>query len=180
MPPTRKTQQVADSSRGTRRERVLNLRVEGNTIREIARVVGVSRETVRRDLAVALDDLHRENLALAERYQTIELRRLDTIERELRRALHAKRLVRSGLAADGEQVYREVDTLDLGVIGRLLEVSDRRRKLLGIDAPQLVEHSGSVDHGLAALDGLTTEQLQQLDAWLDQTTASAVESEGGS
>lgn len=170
-----------------RRQRVLDLRCDGLTLREIAAEVGVSHETVREDIAAALSELHAEQVQQAERLQTIELRRLDRIERKLHQALVQQRAVvvavepithpETGMQT-GERERKEMrETVDLAVVGRLLEVSDRRRKLLGIDAPVKVEHSGT-DAALGQLDQLTTDELAQLDVDLQAMLAEATEQGG--
>ena len=85
-----------------RREKALELRAKGMSIRAIAGKLGVSKSQVQRD---------------------IELQRLD--------ALYLK-------------AWEAVEEGDLPSIDRCLRVQERRAKLLGLDAAEKIEHSGTL------------------------------------
>ena len=96
--------------RAQRQEKVLQLRLAGGTIREIAASLDIPRSTVQRDLADAVGDLVREP---AEQVVDMELGRLD-------------RMLRG--------IWTDAITGDVKAIDRALKIMERRAKYLNLDA----------------------------------------------
>lgn len=107
--PTNKKLEVIE-----RRASVWSLRKTGKTLQEIADELYVSIATVRRDID-----------ALIEQYATTT--KLDVTEWKL---LEIERL-----EALNMWLWSNAQTGDYGAIDRLIKISERRSKLLGLDAP---------------------------------------------
>lgn len=130
---TRTRTKTADASTiaiEERRGKALDLRRSGASLRRIAAQLHVSHEQVRLDIQAALSEAIKENVDNAEQLRTMELERLDDM------------LLR---------IAPQVNNGHLGAIDRALRISEQRSKLLGLYAPQKMEHSGEV-----ALKGYTT------------------------
>lgn len=128
MATTSKRAQVAE-----RRARVLRLRMLGLSLREIA------AQTSHKTTASVATDLRRalkETKALleqeAEFYVVLEMERLDSLERQVQGVLRSAGASDPGVA--------------LKAAGRLLQISQRRSALLGLDgAKRLAREPGPVD-----------------------------------
>lgn len=112
-----------------RQERAMGLRVSGLSYLKVAEVIGVSVGTAFNDCAAARKRIIEQTRESAEEVRSIELDRLD-------RALHA--LEAKILEGD----TRAIDTM--------LKLSERRAKLLGLDAPELHVNVGEVTPDRAA------------------------------
>jgi orotate phosphoribosyltransferase-like protein len=114
-----------DATLQTRRLEALDLRKAGFTYRAIATQLKITHETARSDVMTALKQLsERQDTETAE-YRNLELERLD----------------RMMLA-----VWSDALKGHLGAVDRVLKISERRARLMGLDAPtkQEIEHSGAV------------------------------------
>ncbi len=110
-----------------RQVRALEYRKAGASLREVARLLTAqgfpcSHEQVRLDIKAALDDLHGDALEEATENRKLELERMDSLTIKL-----WKRITD--------------DSSDDAAIQSYLKVSERRARLLGIDAPDKHEHS---------------------------------------
>jgi orotate phosphoribosyltransferase-like protein len=104
-----------------RRLEALDLRKAGFTYRAIATQLKVTHETARSDVMTALKQLSdRQDTETAE-YRNLELERLD----------------RMMLA-----VWSDAIKGHLGAVDRVLKISERRARLMGLDAPVKQELSG--------------------------------------
>lgn len=107
-----------------RSKQAIQLKLAGASYPEIAEALGVSLSTAHGDVQRALRDIPREEALLL---RQVEAARLDRLGRELWK----------------DAIDKDVNIIQrLPLIDRLLKLSDRRSKLLGIDAPQSVEISG--------------------------------------
>jgi DNA-binding CsgD family transcriptional regulator len=113
-----------------RQERAIRLRVQGFNYREIAAELGISVGTAYNDCSAAMKRIREQTRESAEEVRSVELDRLD----RMIRALEVK--------AFGDGDTRAIDTL--------LKVSERRAKLLGLDAPELHVNVGEVTPDRAA------------------------------
>lgn len=118
-----------------RRQRVLDLRKVGGSYRKIAEKLGVSYETVRKDLNTSLAELSEEEQRKAAECRALDLMRLDMSLNSIAR-----------LVAEGH----------LGAIDRWHRNIEVRMKILGYAAPEkrAVEMTGG-------LVGLSDEDLQR-------------------
>ncbi len=121
----------------TETAQVFDLKLKGNSIRQIAALTGLAKSTVQNRLDDAISDLV---TPLAEESRKIDVTRLDSYLRVLEERL-----------ADGEDPVR--------VVPVMLQVLTRRAKLLGLDEPirQHVEIL-STDLVQAAIDQLIAEE----------------------
>ncbi len=101
-----------------KRERALELRARGLTYHEVGLQLGIAKQAAHRLVKKALEDQLRRHDEAAEHVKALELRRLDA---ELRR-------------------LEPIDDLRAAEIR--LKISERRAKLLGLDAPAKTELLG--------------------------------------
>ena len=104
-----------------RRYKALELRKSGASFRAIGSQLNISHVQAREDIHRALRDLADKQMELAAEYRQLELERLDRLM-----------LAVWGNATKG----------DVGSINAALKISDRRAKLLGLDAPVKQELTG--------------------------------------
>ncbi len=97
-----------------RRIQALELRKAGASYRRIGEALGVAAVTAHNDVHRALADLIAAQNSSAKEYQALELERLDAM-----------------LLA----VWTDASHGHLGAVDRVLRISERRAKLLGLDAP---------------------------------------------
>lgn len=106
-----------------RRQRALELRLQGRMLWEIGDELGVTESAVSRMLTKALEEIEGENRESAERLRTLEMVRLEKI---------------------GEALYRRSLDGELPAIDRFLKVRERYAKLLGLDVDRGVEDRGGL------------------------------------
>jgi len=173
-----------------RRLQALELRKAGQGYRAIGAQLGISEAQAHRDVKAALVRLAELELESADELRTMELARLDTLQVAAMRVLLSTHPLVSGgkvlsrFTSDGEAIGLTDDGPRLAAIDRLLRISESRRKLLGLDAPQAIDVSAVTSPAYIALravvlQALPTEQRvlvaaaldQVLDAATDDTTA---------
>ncbi len=130
-----KKSQAQDINIAQRQGQALELRASGASLRQIAERLGVSHEQIRLDIQAALSEAIKENVNNAETLRTMEVHRLDNM------LLRIQPLINAG---------------DLKAIDRGLRISEQRAKLLGLYAPQKIDHSGEV-----AIKGYTSVSPDQ-------------------
>lgn len=149
-----------------RRARAIQLRMDGHGWQEIADTLGYStRGAAHTDVRRALE-ANLKQLALAtEQLREVELLRLDEMQREVVAVLRAEH----PLVSAGEVVYdRDRDEAGepipgtgsrltdagpkLAAIDRLLRIGQQRARLLGLEAPQLLETGGVVRYVIEGVD----------------------------
>ncbi len=161
-----KTQQVAINKR---RAAAVRLRDEGKTWQQVADEMGypsyqAAHNDVERARAAALADLNESVREIRDR----ELARLDMLYDAAVEVLLKRHVLVSGgkVVRDIEIVENENgdrviagDTEPLGddgptlqALDRVLRVEESRRKLLGLDAPQKIETSGSIHYTVEGVD----------------------------
>lgn len=102
----------------------LELRIAGKSYAQIASAMGIAKSTAYAAVQRAAGDLDEERRETAERYREVELLRLERAH---------------------EALWEKVKAGDLQAIEAMGRLSDRRRKLLGIDGPMRVAHEFSDD-----------------------------------
>lgn len=124
-----------------RRARVLQLRIEHHSYAEIGRQLRISPKLAELDYRRALADLKHEQDEHAATARNIEVGRLGAIEHAAWEVLRRKHItVQHGhiVRTDtGEPVEDNAPVLQ--AIDRILRISERRARLLGMDAPQRIE-----------------------------------------
>lgn len=112
------------------RAKALDLRRAGASLRDIAKALGVSHQSAKRYIDTAISDLHNSQNQKTEDYRAVELDRLERLHMALwQRAIGGKR--------DGVDIPP-----DYAAVDRLVRISERRSKLLGLDAPVKQELTG--------------------------------------
>lgn len=121
-----------------RRRRVAEMRLSHMTLDEIAREIGVAKSTVSVDLKHVREEWAERRASTYEEWAAEEIAKLDRLERTL--------LPR---AIAGE--YAAVD--------KIISLMDRRARMLGLDKPQLHEHT------IITMDAIEAE-ISRLEAQL--------------
>ncbi len=104
----------------------MKMKVDGATVAEIAETLGLSQSSVFRRLSSAIELVRDEVLFDTQHYIDMEVAKLDKLESRIYK--------RIALEPDNNEMVQ--------LSGAVVKLSESRRKLLGIDAPQRVEHSG--------------------------------------
>lgn len=117
------TPDISEQEIEQRRNEVWRLRLRGKSIRDIATELGSSPSTVHRDIDAVTKQLRDDTQGKAERYREVELGRLDD--------LYSRGIERLELEAQ-EGVEPEASA---PLLNALRGISERRAKLLGLDAP---------------------------------------------
>jgi hypothetical protein len=124
-----------------RRARVLALRIEQRPYPDIATELGISVGVAKKDYERALAALKAEQNTHAHAARDVETERLAAAEQAAWEVLRRKHIhVQHGHIVrddDGEPV--EDDAPVLNAVDRILRISERRARLLGLDAPQRIE-----------------------------------------
>lgn len=125
-----------------RRQRAVELRVEGATFDQISIDLGCTRSAAWKMVQREIDEIVRDTRTAAAELRALELARLDS-------ALQA--------------IWSNVEAGHLGAIDRLIRISERRARLLGLDAPSRIAptdptganeyNGGGLSALLAAVDG---------------------------
>lgn len=131
----------------TRRRKVAELRLQHWTETEIAEALGVSQPTISRDLAHIREEWREERVRSYDDWVAEELAKLAALER----TLLPEAILEGGQAVD-----------------RVLSVMDRRARLLGLDKPQLHEHTivteDALDAEIRRLEERLAEHVLELPA----------------
>jgi len=127
-----------------RRVRALELRKSGLTFREISRQLGADLHTVHGDVQAELAALRERTVEQAQDLREMELARLDSFNLGL---------------------WKQIKAGSAPAVSAAVRVSERRAKLLGLDAPTAsrTEVTGSLS--VAAETRLKTE-VEDLERWL--------------
>ena len=153
------TYKTAAAARAHRRKQVAANLLAGLTYREMAEAFGVSLGTIKNDVDYVMAHWQREQVTAATDYVTLQERRLD-------RALNA--------------IWERVLAGDDKAITALLKIEERRAKLRGLDQPEKVEHSGSVEQRRPdPLEGLDADARSKLIDNLIRARAGRIAPDGG-
>ena len=114
----------------TRREKTLELRASGRSIRAIADKLGVSKSQVQRDIEKELQAAAEGRKKIAGLIIDLELAKLDALE---------------------EKAWEHITDGELSAIDRVLRSMERRAKLLGLDKTGEAGDTGSLDDLVAAI-----------------------------
>jgi len=131
------------------RRRCLELRLTGMTNEQIGDQLGLQRSTVNRHIKEALADIPK---AEADALRSLEAQKLDRVERAANKVLAANhiafasngKIIKDLDPKTGEEYKLEDDGPVLAAIGKLLDIANRRAKLLGLDSPTKIEQSGEI------------------------------------
>lgn len=136
-------------------DRIVELRDQGLTFREIAAEVGVSFQRCWQIYQKALRDrpVIAEHVAKRAERAAEQLRRID-MEREAVVEVLANRhvMVSNGVIVKEDGTPILDDGPILAAVDRLVKLDDQEAKLLGLYAKTEVEHSGGVRHELVGVD----------------------------
>lgn len=120
-----------------RREKTLELRASGQSIRAIADKLGVSKSQVQRDIEKELKAAAERRKKIAGLIIDLELAKLDALE---------------------EKAWEHITDGELSAIDRVLRAMERRAKLLGLDKTGEGGDTGSLDDLVAAIEHMREGQ----------------------
>ncbi|HNT74387.1 MAG TPA: hypothetical protein PKH77_05140 [Anaerolineae bacterium] len=135
------TRKSAAAERELRRKQVAANLLAGLNYREMAEALDVSLGTIKGDVDIVLGRWQQEQAGDVADYVTLAERRLD-------RALNA--------------IWGDVLAGDSKAITAMLKIEERRAKLRGLDQPDKVQHSGSVETRTDPLEGLDADARRKL------------------
>lgn len=152
---------VSEAQLAVRRERLIEMRRDGRSWSDIANALGYDGPgSACTDLRRVLEQ-RKEQLAISlDQHRQLELEKLDRLERAAITVLETKhvhvsggKVVRDGGDEEtvGEPLYDDGPVLQ--AIETLRRLSERRAKLLGIDAPTKVETDGKLTVVVESNDG---------------------------
>lgn len=133
-------EQVAAANALDRQQEALELRKSGASFAAIARTLGVSTTQAYNDVEAALAEAVNRNVGKADELRQLELQRLDEVF---------------------FGIYQRAVGGELKAVDRLLRISERRAKLLGLDAPQALDLGDGVPLNIHIVPKLT-DVLQAL------------------
>ncbi len=120
-----------------RREKALELRAKGRSIRSIAKELGVSKSQVQRDIEKELQAAAADRKKIAGHIIDLELVKLDAIEKT---------------------AWEHIQDGELSAIDRVLRSMERRAKLLGLDKTGEAGDAGSLDDLVATIERMREGQ----------------------
>jgi len=109
-------------SKEDRRDKVMKMTLAGESTRAIAEVLGVSHSTISRDLKARLEAISKGSKEV-ERLRALQGARIHTLM-----------AVQWSQATEGDETQ--------GPTRMILQLMERQSKLLGLDAPKCMAHSG--------------------------------------
>ena len=132
-----------------RRMRALDMRTRGMTFEQIGEALGCTRQAAHNAYTKGLDARLADYGETQDRARALELAKLDNLEREANKVLLRRHLVLyqgAVVSVTDPQSKKPVELIDDGpvvqAINCLVRVSERHARLLGIDAPELVDLGG--------------------------------------
>lgn len=136
----------ASENAALNRKRAFDLRLQGKNYRQIAAALGVSVKTAFTYVDGLWSELEADTHQTAEKVRAMELLQLDELESvwmpiALSDNLDVHKIIDS---KQGEPIKISMEAYEAGLkaVDRVLKIKERRAKLLGLEAPQKVEHSG--------------------------------------
>lgn len=134
--------QMSDALLAERDEKIWQLRLQGRSLRQIGLAVGLSHVAVKD----VLDLGYAERIyPKVDQARLLELERLDELQHRAWKVLDDAHVTISGgkivtqVGADGKETPLADDGPVLHAIDRLLRISERRARLIGMDMPTRVE-----------------------------------------
>lgn len=118
---------------GEQRFEALEMRKRGLSYRAIGKKLGCSYSTAYDYIKESLEELRTKTLVSAEQLRELEIQKLDRLEQQMQKGLHSSDLTERAKVA-----------------AVVVKITESRRKLLGLDAPQKVEMSGNLYTVVAA------------------------------
>jgi hypothetical protein len=136
---------VRDPETVKRDARCAELRSRSWTYRQIAAELGISMSQAQDGVKRALAEIIAEP---AETLRQVELEKLDRLERAALDVLSTTHHV----VYQGQTTGIEDDGPRLAAVAELRRLTESRRKLLGLDQPAQIEHSGSITYAIEGVD----------------------------
>lgn len=140
-----------------RRERAVALRSQGQTWQAIADTMGYSdRAAAHKDVTRALEATRTQLAETTEHHRALALERLDALSRAAVAVLERAHVVVSHgrIITDDEGEPLRDDGPELAAVKTLIDIEQRRARLLGLDAPQKLDTTmaGSVRYEVVGVD----------------------------
>ena len=132
------------AQREERRDTVMKLVLEGFTYRQIEARTGFSRGTIGRDIHARLEAAAAE-CPHTKRYRQLHRARINQLL----------------------MWWWDKAAEDLGALDRVLRILEREAKLLGLDKPQELQHSGEIALEKPDMSALTNKDVEDLRALVE-------------
>jgi hypothetical protein len=150
--PTARRAEVA-----ARRAKAVALRSQGQTWQAIADALGYAdRAAAHKDVTRALDANRAELAETTEHHRALALERLDALSRATVTVLERLHVVVSHgrIIRDDDGKPLRDDGPELAAVARLIDIEQRRARLLGLDAPQRLDATtaGTVRYEIVGTD----------------------------
>lgn len=149
-----------------RRVRVIELREQGLSFREISREIGVSLGLVHRDFEASIERILEPNVAAYRAEHTARLHKMRAVVEDIIDRRHV--VVQQGHVVseilgsddDGQPIFGEPledDSIVLAAMDRLHKIDEAERKLLGLDAKAELAVTGNLTYEFLGLNGVPDE-----------------------
>lgn len=142
-----------------RQARVLEMREQGMTLREIAAELGVSHGLVYKDMERALAAIPVKSVEDYREKQRVELDQLRTVVLDVINRRHITVSTQTGRIArdsDGNEVLDDAPLL--AAVDRLMKINEREAKLFGMDAKPEVQITGNLHYHVIREDSGQEDQ----------------------
>lgn len=129
-----------------RRTRVVQLRTEGRTFREIAKELGVSVGLVHNDFDASIERVLEPNVAAYRAEHVARLHQMRAVVKDVLERRHLLVSASGRVAVDENEEPLEDDGVVLAATDRLLKIDEAERKLLGLDAKPELSVTGNLTY----------------------------------
>jgi AraC-like DNA-binding protein len=133
-----------------RRKRVVELRDQGKTFKEIADELGVSDALVHKDFQAVMREVPVASVETYRAHQQAQLQQMRAVVEDVIARRHA--VIDNGhVVHDDAGNVVEDDAIVLAATDRLVKINDREAKLLGLDAKPEVQITGNLRYEILGL-----------------------------
>lgn len=150
---------------------IANLYLKGNSQNEIAEKIGISRQQVSKDIQEIYAAWQKESIKDLSELKLRELTKLDQLEAELwnlyeQSKIDRKKTIKRAKKNDTDKEYIEVSEIieqgcgDKSILDSITNIIEKRGKILGLEKIQ-IQHSGSLDITMSALEKMTNDELDE-------------------
>jgi DNA-binding CsgD family transcriptional regulator len=150
----------SDLAAADKQNKVVEAVRQGNSFREIAQLMGLSKSQVHRLFRAGLDRIPADNV---QAYRDEQLADLELARQAVLDVLAAEHVVVSnghivkpitGVDEDGNYIYGDPlhDDPELAAVDRLLKIQERQARILGSDADEKINLTGDLHYRVIGVD----------------------------
>jgi hypothetical protein len=141
---------------GQRRDRVIELREQGLTFREISAKMGVSLGLVHKDFEAGIDRILEPNVAKYRANHVARLSKMREVAQDVIDRRHAVISQAGKIVYDEDGNPVEDDMIVLAAMDRVSKIDESERKLLGLDIKPDLQITGALLYTIVGLDSDAT------------------------